>query len=156
MTTFNFYKKGDFVLPHDINTPNYVAEQEQLIEQDFELIGEPVHAKSVQQAHKKFNRAQYGKLDNSSVAIRFTILYFMPILSLLGIIGALMITLEISGNIGLSTLILLFGLLASGYITGTLLRHFLANVVDHLGVAFSVLGFALQLFTFYFFMDIGF
>ncbi len=63
---FHFFQKDETVVHLDISSSSFINEKDQLIEQGFERRGEPIHAKSIQQAYKKFNKAQHDELYNSS------------------------------------------------------------------------------------------
>lgn len=62
MSTFQFYQKDKVALHLDVNSPSFLAESEQLIDQGFERIGDIVEAENSQIAHEKFKTIHDGKL----------------------------------------------------------------------------------------------
>lgn len=63
---FHFFEKDDIVLHLDINSASFLSEKEQLVEQGFERIGDPVHAHTNQQAHQKFTQMQLDEVNAST------------------------------------------------------------------------------------------
>jgi len=63
---FHFFEKEGLVIHLDINRASFLSEKEQLIEQGFERIGDPVHAYTNQQAEKKFKQMQLDEVNTST------------------------------------------------------------------------------------------
>ena len=65
-SVFHFFEKDEIILHLVIDSASFDIERDQLIEQGFERVGEPVHAPTNQQAYKKFRKMRHDELHNSS------------------------------------------------------------------------------------------
>ncbi|PKG40509.1 hypothetical protein [Psychromonas sp. Urea-02u-13] len=63
---FHFFEKDELILHLNIDSPSFLTEKEQLVEQGFERIGDPVHAQTNQQAHQKFKQMQLDEMNTST------------------------------------------------------------------------------------------
>ena len=54
MASFQFYKKDKILVHLDVHSPSFTTENEQLIDQGFELIGDIIDAENSQVAHETF------------------------------------------------------------------------------------------------------
>lgn len=89
-----------------------------------------------------------------STIVKFLILYLIPILSIAGTFGTYMLAYGTSGEglVSFAFIIALVGLVASCYITITLVSQFLVNKTVYLGVIFSILACLLEFIAFAFFI----
>ncbi len=69
MAIFHFFEKDDVILHLDISSHSFVVEKDQLLQQGFERVGDPVHADNSQLAHENFKQIQHDELYNSSTFI---------------------------------------------------------------------------------------
>jgi hypothetical protein len=83
---------------------------------------------------------------NMNTAVKFLILYLIPILSIAITLGtyALVYGTYNEGFVGLVFIIVLLGLIASCYITIILVSRFLAKETIYFGIIFSILGCLLE------------
>ncbi|USH04939.1 hypothetical protein K6Q96_16985 [Grimontia kaedaensis] len=63
MNSYQFMKKDTAVIHLELGTETFVNEQSQLLEQGFELAGQPLKAESLQDAYQLHKQA-YGADDN--------------------------------------------------------------------------------------------
>ena len=89
-----------------------------------------------------------------SNSVKFLILYLIPILSIVGTYGIYMLAYGTSGEgiVSFGFIIAILGLIASCYITITLVSQFVANETIYLGVIFSILAFLFELAAFAFYI----
>ncbi len=66
MNTFQFYKKQNALVHVNINNQLFGAEQQQLVDQGFESIGEIVEAETSYAAFNKFKILHFKKLQQIS------------------------------------------------------------------------------------------
>ena len=66
MAIFHLFEKDDVFLHLNIDSSSFDIEKDQLLDQGFERVGEPIHAENSQSAHEKFKKKQYDELHNSS------------------------------------------------------------------------------------------
>lgn len=64
MATFQFYQKEQIALHLDVDSPSFLTEKYQLVEQGFERIGDVVRAENAQLAHEKFKTIYLDELKN--------------------------------------------------------------------------------------------
>ena len=89
-----------------------------------------------------------------STTVQFLILYLIPILSVAGTFGtyALGYGKKADDLVMFSFMFIGAGLIASCYLTVTLITQFLTDEVSYLGIAFSIVGCLLELIAFAFYI----
>ncbi|MCP4322092.1 MAG: hypothetical protein GY951_13645 [Psychromonas sp.] len=63
MNTFQFYKKQNALVHINVNNQLFKTEQQQLVKQGFESIGEIVKAKTSYEAFNKFKALHFKKIQ---------------------------------------------------------------------------------------------